>query len=96
MTGSWVAAGGVFTLVFGSVAKFFLESQKNKRDALMDERKQQTLDRIADSNERAVIAQTEVKAALEKNDEVTKMRFETLLEEVRKSCRHPGGRIPFS
>jgi pyruvate/2-oxoglutarate dehydrogenase complex dihydrolipoamide dehydrogenase (E3) component len=80
----WGSLGALITIIFVQVGKILSDARKDKRDLLNDTIKRDALLSIRDSNERSVIAQTEVKMTLEKSHEIDKIRHDTLLAAINQ------------
>jgi len=86
--GAWVAASGVVTIILAQLGKWISDFNKDRRDARMEMQKQAILYRIADLNDRALVAQGEVKQALVSSQEIDRMRYEALIDTIDGSCKY--------
>jgi len=90
VTGLDPTALGAFGVFLTIIGKLLSDARKDKRDLLLEQQKQNYLQRIAESNEQSVVAQTQVKAALEATDRLNKERHDTLLlaiKDMSSSCK---------
>jgi hypothetical protein len=88
--GQWTTASGVVVVILAQLGKWITDERKDKRDFLLDEKKQRALDRIADSNDESLIAQGEVKQALIAQGEIDRLRHDTVILALQATCKANG------
>ena len=83
-SGTYTALGGLATVILVQLSKILSDRRKDSLNLLMETHKSKYLERIADSNEKALVAQTEVKETLLAHGTVDKMRHDIVVEALNK------------
>ncbi len=82
--GTWGAAGAFSALILVHVGKLLSDARKDKRDARLDQQKADYLKSISETNQQALTAQKETKAALDAHFVLGSERHQTLLAAVNR------------